>query len=103
MKKIITTFLAMLMVFSAIGCGASEQTGSVEQETTAEAPAKGSSSDKVWVIATDSAFKPFEYTADNGEFVGIDMDILAAVAEDQGFKYDLQILGWDARPGRQTA
>ena len=29
-------------------------------------------------------------------FVGIDVDILAAIAEDQGFEYELQSLGWDA-------
>lgn len=51
---------------------------------------------KVWVVATDTAFKPFEYTDENGDFVGIDMDILAAVAEDQGFEYEVQVLGWDA-------
>lgn len=51
---------------------------------------------KVWVVSTDTAFKPFEYTDDNGEFVGIDVDILAAVAEDQGFEYELKVLGWDA-------
>jgi len=53
-------------------------------------------SDKTWVVATDTVFKPFEYTNSDNEFVGIDVDILAAVAEDQGFKYDLQSLGWDA-------
>ncbi len=55
-----------------------------------------SASDKVWVIATDTAFRPFEYTNAEGEFVGIDVDILAAIAEDQGFEYDLQSVGWDA-------
>lgn len=52
--------------------------------------------DKTWVVATDTVFKPFEYTNEKNEFVGIDVDILAAVAEDQGFTYDLQSLGWDA-------
>lgn len=52
--------------------------------------------EKVWVIATDTVFKPFEYTDASGKFVGIDVDILAAVAEDQGFKYELKSLGWDA-------
>ncbi|MCC8066844.1 MAG: transporter substrate-binding domain-containing protein [Clostridiales bacterium] len=51
---------------------------------------------KVWVVATDTVFKPFEYTDDNGDFVGIDVDILAAVAEDQGFEYELNSLGWDS-------
>ena len=47
-------------------------------------------------IATDTVFKPFEYTDDKGEFVGIDVDILAAIAENQGFTYELNSLGWDA-------
>ena len=49
-----------------------------------------------FVIATDTVFKPFEYTDAQGNFVGIDVDILAAIAEDQGFTYDLNSLGWDA-------
>ena len=52
--------------------------------------------DKKWTIATDTVFKPFEYTDENGDFVGIDVDILAAIAENQGFEYDLKSLGWDA-------
>lgn len=54
-----------------------------------------STSDK-WIIATDTVFKPFEYTDANGNFVGIDVEILAAIAEDQGFEYELKSLGWDA-------
>ncbi len=53
-------------------------------------------SDKTWIIATDTVFRPFEYTDENGDFVGIDVDILAAIAEDQGFTYELQSLGWDS-------
>ena len=53
-------------------------------------------SGKKWIIATDTVFKPFEYTNEKNEFVGIDVDIMAAVAEDQGFESELQSLGWDA-------
>lgn len=53
------------------------------------------SSDK-WIVATDTVFKPFEYTDAEGNFVGIDVEILAAIAEDQGFEYELKSLGWDA-------
>lgn len=51
---------------------------------------------KHFTIATDTVFKPFEYTDANGDFVGIDVDLLAAIAEDQGFTYDLNSLGWDS-------
>lgn len=49
-----------------------------------------------FVVATDTVFRPFEFTDEKGDFVGIDLDILAAVAKDQGFTYDLRRLGWDA-------
>ncbi len=49
-----------------------------------------------YVIATDKGFRPFEFQDADGNIVGIDMDILAAIAEDQGFTYDLQYIGWDA-------
>ena len=48
-----------------------------------------------YAIATDTAFRPFEYTDDNGALTGIDMDILAAIAADQGFTYTVEALGWD--------
>ena len=49
-----------------------------------------------YAIATDAAFRPFEYTDETGTLVGIDVDILAAIAEDQGFTYTIEPLGWDA-------
>lgn len=55
----------------------------------------GKKSDK-FKIATDTTFAPFEFQAEDGTYAGIDIDILAAIAEDQGFDYDLQPLGFDA-------
>lgn len=75
MKKIVALLLAVLMLASFAGCGAPSNK---------------------WIIATDTVFRPFEFTNEKGEFVGIDVDILAAVAADQGFEYELQSLGWDA-------
>ncbi|MGO4938391.1 ABC transporter substrate-binding protein/permease, partial [Fundicoccus sp. Sow4_D5] len=52
--------------------------------------------DKKYVIATDTTFAPFEFVNEAGEMVGIDMDILAAIAEDQGFEYEVRALGFNA-------
>ena len=77
MKKLILIVLCLAMVLCVFaGCGKKEE--------------------QKYVIATDTVFKPFEYTDANGNFVGIDVDILAAIAEDQGFEYTLNSLGWDA-------
>lgn len=49
-----------------------------------------------YTIATDTAFRPFVFTDKSGELVGIDVEILAAIAQDQGFTYSLEPMGWDA-------
>lgn len=50
----------------------------------------------IYKIATDTTFAPFEFKDKDGNFVGVDMDILAAIAEDQGFEYELQVVGFNA-------
>ncbi|KAB7668417.1 amino acid ABC transporter substrate-binding protein/permease [Bacillus sp. B1-b2] len=52
--------------------------------------------EKTYQIATDITFAPFEFQDVNGDFVGIDMDLLAAIAKDQGFKYEVKPLGFNA-------
>ncbi len=87
MKKLTALFLVLLAsIFVLSACGTANEEEAANNDETAPQ----------YIIATDTVFKPFEYTNENGEFVGIDVDILAAIAEDQGFTYELQSLGWDA-------
>lgn len=51
---------------------------------------------RTYVIGTDTTFAPFEFVDESGEMVGIDIDLLEAIAEDQGFDYELQVLGFNA-------
>ncbi|MGM9607572.1 MAG: transporter substrate-binding domain-containing protein [Oscillospiraceae bacterium] len=85
MKRILSLLLAAGLALGLAACSSSDGKGSDKAD-----------SDKVWVIASDTVFRPFEYTDASGNFVGIDVDILAAIAEDQGFQYELKSLGWDA-------
>ncbi len=105
MKKSLVVLLSTAMMASAlVGCGGSKKETTAAETKAAETKAAESAQEttaaadgeKVWSIATDTVFKPFEYTNENNEFVGIDVDILAAIAEDQGFSYELNSLGWDA-------
>lgn len=57
---------------------------------------KAEETEKVYKIATDTTFAPFEFENDKGEMVGIDLDLLEAIAEDQGFEYELQLIGFSA-------
>ena len=82
MKKFIAILLCVATMFCLFaGCG------SKGDDKTDE---------KVWKISTDTVFRPFEYKDASGKLVGIDVEILAAIAEDQGFKYELNSVGWDA-------
>lgn len=109
MKKFLAILLALGMIAGLLaGCGSAasavESAAGQAAETVASAaedaaeavadalPGEG----KHFVIATDTVFRPFEFTDESGAFVGIDVDILAAIAEDQGFTYDLNSLGWDS-------
>lgn len=106
MKKFVSVALVGAMALSMlVGCGAKEEAApaaeapAATEEVAEEAPAAEEAAPaeaKKYVIATDTVFKPFEYTDESGAFVGIDVDILAAIAEDQGFEYELQSLGWDS-------
>ena len=98
MKKILALLLCAGMTMGLLAaCGSNEAATDASADASAEAVASGDSADeKVWVIASDTSFKPFEYTDENGDFVGIDVDIMNAIAEDQGFKVEIQSLGWDA-------
>ena len=119
MKKVFSLLLSGCMMLGMLaGCGsdaassttaasaaapteaaAAEATAAPETAETgsaADAAEATTSGDKTWVIATDTVFKPFEYTDESGNVVGIDVDIVAAIAEDQGFQYELKSLGWDA-------
>ncbi len=119
-KKAIALTMAALMAASLSACGGSGTGDTTAADTTAAATtaadttaaekaedttaAEGSeaaeseaeSGDKVYKIATDTTFAPFEFENDKGEMVGIDLDLLKAIAEDQGFEYELVVAGFSA-------
>lgn len=88
MKKLMSMTLIAAMTMSLAACGSSSSGDEGEDA--------GASSGKKYIVATDTVFAPFEFTDESNQFVGIDVDILAAVAADQGFEYELQPLGFDA-------
>ena len=88
--------VAALMVFALSACGGgSTPTPPAEEETEGEEVANAAH----FVIYSDNAFAPFEFASPTGDYVGVDMDILAAIAADQGFTYDMMNEGFDAAMG----
>ncbi|MBK1813474.1 transporter substrate-binding domain-containing protein [Clostridium sp. YIM B02505] len=50
---------------------------------------KDEGTNKKYVIATDATYAPFEYEKD-GKYIGIDMDLLDAIAKSENFQYELK-------------
>lgn len=80
MKRVLAVGLAAVMALSLVACGGN----------------KKSSGEKTYKIATDTTFAPFEYENKDGKREGIDLELLEAIAKEEGFKYEVSALGFDA-------
>lgn len=54
------------------------------------------SNEKTYNIATDVTFPPFVYTDNNNQLKGIDIDLMKAVAKEEGFKVKFKPIGFNA-------
>ena len=79
MKKTIGKILALMMCL--IMAGALSACGS---------------KDKVYKVSTEPTYPPFDTTNKDGDIVGFDMDLMKAIAKDQGFKVEFESLEFDA-------
>ncbi|SFB06127.1 amino acid ABC transporter substrate-binding protein, PAAT family [Acetitomaculum ruminis DSM 5522] len=101
-KRFLAIAMAAVLAVSALGCGAQDSskkdtsTKANKEETTSTNETDTKDGSKVYTIATDTTFAPFEFQNADGDYVGIDMDILEAVAKDQGFEYEVNAVGFDA-------
>ncbi len=85
MKKVLSLILAGVMCAGLVACGNSNTDGD---------------GNKKYVIYSDNSFAPFEFLDnETNTYIGVDMDILAAIAEDQGIDYEVKNEGFDASMG----
>lgn len=78
MKKYITTILLAGLL------SACQDNAAVANDTKASAPTKADS--QVIRVAVESAYPPFSQMLPNGHFEGLDIDIVQAIAEKEGFQ-----------------
>ncbi len=82
MKKVIKTCLVALVVTSlalmAVGCGNKNETGSQKL-----------------VIASDTAYAPFEFQDETGSYVGFDIDLINAIAEVTDLDIEIRSMNFD--------
>ena len=80
--------LVMAFAFALTGCG-----GSDGGDSAASVAEEG---DTLKVV-TNATFKPFEFTEDGAEeIIGFDVDMMNAIAEDQGLKIEFVNMEFDS-------
>lgn len=96
-KKILILMLALLPIFMLGAKNSSSSTSSNSvPATTTSAGQKATPKKSKYIIASDSSFAPFVFQNDNSQYTGIDMDLIKAIAEDQGFTIEITNPSFDA-------
>ena len=116
MKKLTALLLGTAMVLSLAACGGSASTASSEaasseaasSEETSEAASSEAASESTdaaelttvtagkLTMSTNAAFPPYEMTADDGSFEGIDIEVAAAIADKLGLELQVDDMDFDA-------
>lgn len=110
MKKLTALLLGTAMVLSLAACGGS--TSSSESTTSEAASSEAASSEAATeetaaaevttvtpgklTMSTNAAFPPYEMTADDGSFEGIDVEIAEAIADKLGLELQIDDMDFDA-------
>ena len=110
MKKLTALLLGTAMVLSLAACGAtastSESTASSDaassEAASTEASSETASAELTTVtpgkltMSTNAAFPPYEMTADDGSFEGIDVEVTEAIADKLGLELQIDDMDFDA-------
>ena len=109
MKKLSAMLMAGAMMMSLAACGSSASSASSEavssEAASSEVASSAASSEAAELttvtpgkltMSTNAAFPPYESTDDNGNFVGIDVDVAAAIAEKLGLELQVDDMDFDA-------
>lgn len=106
MKKFLLVMLTLVMITGLLmACGGGTATPNPPSGDQATGQPAGNTDKKddvktdraVFTVGFDKEFPPMGYVADNGDFVGFDLDLAAEVAERMGMDLKLQPIGWAAK------
>ncbi|TFB19494.1 transporter substrate-binding domain-containing protein [Filobacillus milosensis] len=89
MKKLMILLSAVLVLGVLAACGTSGSSNGDGGDGNGEET-------KTYQVATDANFQPFEYkNPDTGEMEGFDIELMRAIAEEQGFEVEFETMAFD--------
>ena len=90
----VATTLA-LAAFALAGCG-SQASSSASASAQASSSAS-SSATKTLIVGFDSAYPPYGFVGDDGNYTGFDLDLAKEVADRNGWDFKAEPIDWDAK------
>jgi polar amino acid transport system substrate-binding protein len=110
MKKFLSILMAAAMLLSLValaGCGSTETTDETTDAEATEATETTDTADTTaaefttvtegkLTMSTNAAFPPYEMTDDDGNYVGIDVEVATAIAEKLGLELQVDDMDFDA-------
>ncbi len=105
--SLLTVTVMLLGILAACGGGqpagqapaattAAEPTAAAEPAAAAEPTEAAQPAEaKAFTIASDASFPPMEFVDENKALTGFDIDLINAIAADQGFTVEIQNTAWD--------
>lgn len=102
MKKIIALALALVMVATLfVACGSTEPAKDNNTPATNGTDGDSAASSMTLeagklIMSTNAEFPPYEMTDDNGNYIGIDVEIATAIAEKLGLELEIKDVDFDA-------
>ena len=106
MKKITALLLGTAMMLSLAACGSSASVSESTASSTSEAASTEASAETAGelttvnagklTMSTNAAFPPYEMTDDNGNYVGIDIEVAEAIADKLGLELQVDDMDFDA-------
>ena len=85
-KQVFSLAALLLMLITVFSCFSAAAASESEEQSNGTG--------KKYIIAMDTTFAPFEFEDSQGNRVGIDVELLEAIAKDQGFEYEARAIGF---------
>ena len=98
-KRLLSMLLAVMMLFSMVACGATEEPA----EESAEATEEPTVEIGTVIVGHDAAYPPFNYVDDNNESAGFEVEMVKEIAKRAGVEVEFQALPWDGIFGQMDS
>lgn len=100
-KNLSVLLLSVLVIFGLAACGSNDEDTKGKEDKEDNDAVEEELKD-TYTVVSDTSFVPFEFMED-GEYVGFDIDLIYALADEVGFEIDFETTNFDGIiPGLQT-